>query len=305
MSNKNDVQYNRMIAEYFSINPNEVDGVGNFSFWYYRRKLYEMVFSRFVFDNFPEQWDLDYFRDVLFQEGHISVCATPVGVLALRAGYYGINVYEKPTHMNISNPVLGSFNRRIGVNCEPVYFEYMNKGYTSMEQMIRRYAVLLAQLDGSLNVSLMNSRVAMAFTSTDKNVIKTMQKMYDDVTKGKPAVFALLDGDNDVKSQPYFNNVKQTYIGNDLLITKQTLINEFCTEIGLNNANTQKRERLVSDEVNANNEQTYTLIEMWIDNMNECFKRCQKLFPVITVRVRLRKTEVENTDKEEVENELS
>ena len=71
----------------------------------------------------------------------------------------------------------------------------------------------------------------------------------------------------------YFLNVKNTYIGNDLLLTKRSIMNEFLTEIGINNANTDKRERLNSDEVNANNSEVRCTIVRFIDSLNECAKR--------------------------------
>lgn len=283
-------EYYRMLREYYSIDPTLVDGVGNTSFMYYRQYLYELIYSRFIFVDFPMTWDKDYFRQCLFNEGVISICNTDYGVLALRGGVSGINIYEKPTEMIISNPVLGSFTRRIGIDCEPVYFEYFQNGITSMENIVRRYAVLLAQTDASLNTTLINSRVAMTFTSKSDTALKTAKKMYDNVTRGVPALFMLTDKkDDELSTQPYFNNVKNTYVGNDILLTRQSIINDFCTHIGISNANTDKRERLIKDEVNANNEMTRTLINMWLETINDCFDRARQLFPELKVKCELRK----------------
>lgn len=301
-----DKSFNRLMNDFYSIEPKSVQGTRNLSYQHYRRKLYQLIYSRFDFQNVPENWDIDYIRDVLFQEGVMSICKTDLGVLCLRGGYYGINVYEKPTNMTIANPILGTLERTIGVDCEPLYFEYMNTSYMSMESIVKRYALLLAQIDCTLNVSLMNSRVSHFFTAKDKNTLKSMQQAYDKVSNGEPSIFMIRDGDyGDIESKPYFNNVKNTYIGNDIIITKQSIINEFCTEIGLNNANTDKRERLNTDEVNANNEQIYTLLEMWVDTINSCFERASAIFPEIgTVTCKIRETRGANektTEKEEVE----
>ena len=141
--------------------------------------------------------------------------------------------------------------------------------------LINRYAVLLANIDCSLNVSLMNSRVAHVFEAETDAQVKSLQKMYDDVSKGNPAVFLKkglkpLGADQD---GGYFLNVKNTYIGSDLLLTKRSIMNEFLTEIGINNANTDKRERLNSDEVNANNSEVRCTIVRFIDSLNDCAKR--------------------------------
>lgn len=297
MSNKIDEQYRRMLEDAFSVNPKEVDGINNLSYFFYREYIYQMIYSRFIFKGFPSSWDLDYFREVLFKEGIISVCETDVGVLALRGGYSGVNIYNKPTEMIISNPVLGSFTRKIGIDCMPVYFNYSNTEYPSMESIVKRYALLLAQIDASLNVTLINSRVAMAFTSSNKQVVTTAKKMYDKVSSGTPAVFAVLEEDktgNGLTSQPFFNNVKNTYVGVDIYVTKQSILNELYTLIGIKNANTQKKERLVKDEVNSNNVATYTLIDLWKDNLQDCFNRVNDIFPNINVTVEIRREDDEN-----------
>lgn len=49
-------------------------------------------------------------------------------------------------------------------------------------------------------------------------------------------------------------NLNAPYNADKLQETKETLVNELYTRLGLNNANTDKRERLIVDEVNANNQ---------------------------------------------------
>lgn len=76
--------------------------------------------------------------------------------------------------------------------------------------LINRYAVLLANIDCSLNVSLYNSRLAHVFEAETDAQVKSLQKMYDDVSRGNPAVFLKkgmknIGKDND---SGYFLNVK-------------------------------------------------------------------------------------------------
>ena len=54
----------------------------------------------------------------------------------------------------------------------------------------------------------------------------------------------------------------------------------FDSAVGIPNANTDKRERLVTDEVNANNVSTYSLLSMWIENLQESCKRIHSLFGI-------------------------
>lgn len=283
------VQFSRLISQYFSVDPSLIDGVGNFSFWFYRNYLYQLIYSRFEFENFPQTWDLDYFRDQLFQGGYMGITETEFGNVCLTCSYSGINPYNKPTHVVFANPVLGTFNREIGVDVELVYFEYMNGFYQNLEQTVRRYATLLANIDGSLNTNLMNTRVAFSFTSGSKNALESVKKQYDDVVAGNTAVFRIQDDETTVETNMFMTNIKNNYIANDLLVTKQSIINEFLTIIGLRNANTQKRERLNSEEVHTNDEATKSLVELWEDNLNKCFDRAKELFTYLNVKCKIKK----------------
>ena len=253
MNNKG---YNDLVCEYLTPNPKSVQGLNNSSYLYYRTQLYQKVFSIFTFKNLPSTWDIDYLYDNLFVKGHVGVVEVQGVNYCLECGYSGINVYRKPTDIIVSNPVLGSFTKKIGVDSELLYFSFINGTMMSIDPLIKRYALLLAQCDGTLNTTLINSRVAHVFEGTNDSDVQTLKKIYDDVSQGKPAIYVKKGKDPIQKTvQKDFLNVKNTYIGNDILMTKRTIISEFLTEIGINNANTTKRERLNADEVNANNQE--------------------------------------------------
>lgn len=198
-----------------------------------------------------------------------------IGTLALEGSFYGQNMYYMPTNVLVNNPVLRQIDEKIGEKGELLYINYEYNKFQGVMSLINRYAVLLANIDCSLNVSLYNSRLAHVFEAETDAQLKSLQKMYDTISRGNPAVFLKkgmknIGKDNDIG---YFLNVKNTYIGNDLLLTKRSIMNEFLTEIGINNANTDKRERLNSDEVNANNSEVRCTIVRYIDSLNECAKR--------------------------------
>ena len=52
----------------------------------------------------------------------------------------------------------------------------------------------------------------------------------------------------------------------------------FDTEIGIPNANTDKRERLVTDEVNANNVETASRCEMWLESIKAGMEKANNMF---------------------------
>lgn len=275
MSKKGSEAFRDLVAGFFHHNPKSVNDMTNNSFFYYQFQLMTKLKSVLTIDGYPKNWNIDNMWDVILKNGYIPIVSTDLGTLALEGGFYGQNMYYMPTNVIVNNPVLGNIDRVIGENGELLYINYEYNTFQGVMSLINRYAVLLANIDCSLNVSLMNSRVAHVFEADSDAEVKTLQKMYDDVSKGNPAVF-LKKGTRSLPStneNSSFLNVKNTYIGNDLLLTKKSIMNEFLTEIGINNANTDKRERLNSDEVNANNTEVRCTIMRYIDSLNECAKK--------------------------------
>lgn len=271
---------NYAVDRYLDNYPKNVEGYNNSSFFYYRNILINKFFSVIKIDGLVEWWDYEYFRDTLFLEGYIGITQSDIGIVPLRCGFYGENVFERPTSLNFANPVLGNFNKKLHEECELIYFWEINRNYLNINSIVNRYAEKLASIDASINVSLLNSRVAHVFEVSTESEKRTLEKMYDDVSNGKP-VIVLKKGQNAILNEENkrdFLNVKNTFIGNDLLMTKRTIIEEFLTEIGIHNANTDKRERLNGDEVNSNNQEVKANINVFVDTINRQFEKANKLF---------------------------
>ena len=271
---------NRVIANLIKPNPKDVHGTSNSSFAFYYRQLYMKLFSVFRFDGIPEIQDLDFLQETLFRDG-VMTCFIPRNSaypVLLNGSPTGYNMFYHPRQFNVAKPVLGDYTLTIGVDCDLLDLGHVNVDFYSFDPLVVRYASLLASIDGSLNMTLMNSRVAQVFTSDSNATLKTMQKIYDDVSEGKPAVFLAKGLRDDVEMKPYFNNVKNTYIGTELLQDRQTIMNQFLTEIGINNATTQKRERLITAEEDSNQGEVKAIVDEVLDRMNICFGKINAMF---------------------------
>lgn len=268
----NNIPLSDLIHDFFARKPSDVDGVMNTSTLYYRMYLLKKLFGRFTFENIPEGWDEDYMLDVLFLNGYFTVTDTEAGILPLKCGLTGINVFEKPTTVVVANPVLGNFERTIDVNCVVVQLQ---PDYSGVYPIINRYATLLAMCDSSIAVNLMNTKAAHVFGATNKAQAETLKKMYDQISCGEPAVF-IKDGLNE--ENVFTMPVKQYFIADDVQLLKRKIVAEFLTEIGINNTNLDKRERLTDDEVNANDQEVIANIQCWIDNITWGIKKVNKMF---------------------------
>lgn len=288
------VPFQDLINNFFARRPKDVDGVANTSSMYYRDWLLKKILSRFEFSGIPTYWDSDYFLEVLFLEGHVCITDTAAGVLPFKCGLTGIGIFEQPTKCIIANPVLGNFDRTIDVDCALLRLQY---NYQGCGWMINRYATLLAMCDSSVAVNLMNTKAAYVFRASSKAQAATYQKMYDDITQGKPAVFVGENG-NINEENMFVMPAKQNFVADDVQLLKRKIINEFLTDIGINNTNLDKRERLTDDEVNANNDEVLANIQHWYDNIQDGINRINALYNLgLSVKIREFKKEGVEADE--------
>ena len=255
----------------------------------YKTWCLKKLFGAFEFSGVPDTWDYDYFLTNLFVHGYLAITDTPIGVIPLRCGITGVDVFEHPTTAVFANPVLDNFERNLygenpATDCALIKIQY---DYMGVMPIVERYAALLALCDNSIAVNLRNSKVAFIGLVSSKQQAATFEKLYRDIDSGKPAVYAK-KGNDLTTDDIYYNHVRETYIANDVQLLKQSIKNDFLTEVGLNNANTDKRERLIVDEVNANNDEVQANVQHWLDNIREGLKRANTLFG-LNVSVKLRK----------------
>lgn len=292
---KFDIAFDNLRRAFFAERPRDVDGIRNRSALYYRRWMLRKVFAIFELSGVPDAWDLDYFWTHLFIDGGVCITDTDMGVLALQTGWSGINVYNHPTECVIANPVLGSFRRTIGKDCVLLHLQY---DYNGIGYLLDRYSYLLAACDEAISVNLMNSKVAHVFQAETKAQAETIKKAYDRISMGEPMVVikdsALMSTrGNDI----FFNHVKENFVAQDVEILKHMIVNDFLTEIGVANSNADKRERVQSIEVQANNQVTGVNIVHWMENIENGIFEANNMFSLnLSIKVREEVQSVESSE---------
>ena len=267
--------------------PKNVHGEFTWTNAYYWEWGLKKILSRFELVNIPNEWDVNYFWSHLFLDGAIAILDTELGVIPLRCGYTGLNVWDRPTDIIIANHLLGSFQRKIGVDGALIHLQY---NYQSVSPILQRFSTLLAMCDSAISVNLMNSKVAFIGFVDDPAQARTMQKMYDDISAGVPAVFLRK---SQVNTENFmFNNVKQSFIADDVMLVRRKIVNDFLSDIGINNANLDKRERLNEQEVNANNEEVRFNVLNWLDTIQEGLDVANRLYG-LQLKIALREVTTE------------
>ena len=190
----------------------------------------------------------------------------------------------------MANPVVGSFERAIGVDCELVYLQQkQGPRFRNLKPIITLYAQKLANCDAAIDINLFNTRVPYIFQASDTKVAESFKAMYDEIAQGNPAVFVDESMGNLLPNSQGSNVTvfkgKENFVADIVQTEKAQIMNEFLTTIGINTANTTKKERQIVDEVNANNVEIKASIKLWKQNVEDCCKRVNKMFPEAGLKI--------------------
>lgn len=283
------------IKEAFAKKPNEVNGLKNISSAYYFQYLLRL--TKGIFDiKAPKHWDTDFILDTLLLNGCFGIFEYNSLPLAMNCHPYGVNMYYHPTSFNIANPVLGNFSKTIGVDGAIIYLEEeaIASDYRTVRPLLNLYSYKLAACDKCIDQSLMNSGVTAIFSASSKKAAESFRAMYDEISQGKPATYVdeeLGLGSQNSRSLQY-TPAKDNFVCDKVQIEKRAIIEEFLTAIGVNNANTSKRERLNGDEVNSNNDECYIATETWRRNLSETIASAKEIFPSLDFDITIREMSI-------------
>lgn len=243
--------------------------------WYFRRYLLQKAIAVFKWD-LPELWAKNYFLYVLYCWGYIAVVNTDkFGVICQACSLSGYDVYYQPTHATIANPLLkGILQPKIGTQCELIRLQ---PDYGSIMDKINFYADMLSLSAETAGTNLFNSKLAYVFAASSKNSAESLKKLYDRIASGEPASVVdknLFNEDGSPNWLMFNQDLRGSYIAGDILEDMRKWELKFCSDLGIPNSNTDKKERLITSEVESNNVE----VKLWADLTLEQLKTsCEKV----------------------------
>ena len=214
---------------------------------------------------------MDFFRFWLFRYGSIGVIYTKeFGWVAQPYSIDELQLYYNPRKITVYNQFIKKPKTGIiGINAGIIH---IMDDYYGLDDIVTKYAEMLAQIDKSINVNLMNCNVTACFEAESKKQAEEVKEAYGDATTGKPLVVVNKDVMNGKQITTLMPNVGNNYIVDKLLTARRCIINAFLTEIGIRNANYEKKERLNSAEVEENNDETKAIITVIYENVKKCME---------------------------------
>lgn len=247
---------------------------------FFRRYLFETAISVFKWD-MPRLWAKNYFLYVLYGIGFISVIDTDqYGVIPQHCGLGGYNVFYQPAYTLITNPRLPLTKTRfdIGTECELLQLQ---PDYAGIMDLVSYYGDMMALCAEGAAVNITNTKLAYVFAADHKGAAETFKKMVDQVMRGDPAIAvdkALFDDQGKPRWITFAQNLMQNYIADKINAELQKYQSDFMRAVGIPQVGQEKKERLITTEINAGNSDCKNRAALWLESLQDGCERVNAMF---------------------------
>ena len=151
--------------------------------------------------------------------------------------------------------------------------------YQGFADLIFNTSSTLANLDKAINLAIQNNNCNFVGYANDEGEANNIKAAVQKGSDGEPVVIVHKDllPEEGRSLLGTFANTYPAQMLDKLYAARRTLLNNFLTEIGINNANVDKKERLNSMEVNSNSEEVAANVTLVYDNLKKSFEEFNKL----------------------------
>lgn len=230
----------------------------------------------------PYTWDIDALKYQLFMLGFAVVFNSKTyGVVPQPGTLSGYGLQYQPTHAIIATPYF-QFDRpiMIGKECELIK---LTPDYTGIFDIVAKYATELREIDISLKSAARNTRLGYTMVADSDSSARTLKNVRQKILNGDDAIIdqkLIRKKKNEEAELPWYQfdrDIKQSYIVNDLLEARRTILVDFYKEIGVRMLD-NKKERMITNEVNAQEAETFIRSEVWAETLKTSVKKVNDMF---------------------------
>lgn len=239
--------------------------------YYYRLML--IARSLFKWNNLPNNIDEKWIEKYLFAEGSCLFFNHPdLGFMVTKFAEEGrLNYYDEPTTVRAYATDFISVVRDNNHDCVIIR---NNDDMIPTFPTIQLYSAQLTNVARTIDINLSAQKMPYVITCSDKQRLSFKQaiKLRDE---NAPVIY----GDKNLD----LNEIKvlktdAPIIFDKLQTQKMNIWNECLTFLGINNANTNKRERLITNEVDANDQMIQANEDVMLKSRQKACELINKMF---------------------------
>ena len=277
---KNTYNYNVLSAKSASQRLNDL----TYTDYFYRLGL--IAKTRFEWTGLPNGIDEKWIERYLFHEGQCMFFKDEkLGFMVAKCNIGGnLNYYDEPTRLI---PVATNYaEAKSYINNEECVLIRNNDDMIPTRPTIELFALRLAQVTRTIDVNINAQKTPVLIRCSDKSRL-SVKNVYTQFTGNEPVIYG--DKNLDTESMEVLKT-EAPIVFDKLQIHKHDIWNEAMTYLGIDNANMDNRERLVDDEVRANNAQIEMSAQVALKARERACELINNVFG-LNVSVKLRNAE--------------
>lgn len=212
---------------------------------FYLDRLTELAITMFTWENLPEEIDERFLEVCLFSDGKILFFRDEIleeyMVMQFASGGQ-LSIYRIPTIRN-AYAVNGYSNELYPNNSVIIWNNYLRENSLLM---IENFAMQLWELDQIITINARAQKTPVLVQATENQRL-TLMNLYKEYAGNSPVIFG--DKNLDINGLKAISTLAP-FVADKLYELKTNIWNEALTSLGIPNVSIQKKERLVTDEVN-------------------------------------------------------
>lgn len=266
-------------------------------FLYHRFRL--LAINQFKWSGLPETIQERHIESVLFDEGRVLFFEDKeLGLLCLPAMEgTGVNVYGDPLHYSASG-----FNKTFhDIKLDKCVLIENNKLRMPTFLAVDYFVNQLYEVVRTRDTNIKTLKAPFFVVCDDKNVM-TYKKIMEEIEKNNVAVFGDKSFNIDEAIKVFQTGVKP--LTTELTDTYHDIMNEALTYLGINNANTDKKERLITSEADSNNQFIDSCASMFLEARQRACEEINKKFG-LNMSVELRTPRIQEGGEDDADIEKS
>lgn len=234
-----------------------------------------------------------HIESLLFSKGFACFFKDPqMDLMCLECDPTGhVNVYGDPLAYRVHG-----FNYQRVLQADKCVVIRNNKLALPSEPFVMHYVNKMAEAERTMDVNVKACKTPIVFACDDKDVL-TFKRIFQQVDGNVPAIFA--DRGLNLESiQAFQTGVK--FMGNELMDYKRSVEGDLLTFLGQNNTPVDKKERLITDEAEANDQLIESFADLQLQARQEACEAINEMFG-LSVSVKRRtpvEKPVESVEKE-------
>lgn len=216
------------------------------TFHSYYNRLLDIAVNRYDWENLPDTVDPRFLELTIFCEGcAVFFCDEVMGFLGLQVMYGGnLDVYHNP--IDRTAYASNGYQKRL-TNQDSVLI-WNNALRTSGLPQLEQYAIRLYEVERAIDTNVKSQKTPVLIRSSENQRL-VMQNLYQKYDGNQPFIFG--DKNLDIDGIKVLNT-QSPFVADKLQLLKRQYWSEAMTFLGVDNVSTEKKERLVGEEVTGN-----------------------------------------------------